>query len=176
MKAIETTWNGHRFRSRTEARWGVFLNALGIAFDYEPETYDLGEDGLYLPDFWLPLVSLRSYPDGLFLEVKGRESEDAERKPSALGKLLGLPVVVVYGPPAEHQEMMDRGSVHEVAPHWDAPLSFYQCPHCLHVKIEFGDSNYMNCRCCGKEWDYLGLTEKIEQAVRLARSQRFGAH
>ena len=27
MKALETTWRGYRFRSRTEARWAVALTA-----------------------------------------------------------------------------------------------------------------------------------------------------
>lgn len=29
LKAIETIWKGYRFRSRTEARWAVFLETLG---------------------------------------------------------------------------------------------------------------------------------------------------
>jgi hypothetical protein len=53
IKAIETVYNGYRFRSRLEARWAVFLDAANIRYLYEPEGFDL--DGLhYLPDFWLP--------------------------------------------------------------------------------------------------------------------------
>lgn len=51
MKAIETRYKGYRFRSRLEARWAVFFDALGIKWEYEPEGYDLGEAGWYLPDF-----------------------------------------------------------------------------------------------------------------------------
>ena len=53
IKAIETVYNGYRFRSRLEARWAVFFDALGIKYDYEPEGFDLGELGWYLPDFYL---------------------------------------------------------------------------------------------------------------------------
>lgn len=54
IKAIETAYNGYRFRSRLEARWAVFFDTLGIEYDYEKEGYSLGELGWYLPDFWLP--------------------------------------------------------------------------------------------------------------------------
>ncbi len=54
IKAIETTYNGHRFRSRLEARWAVFFRTLGVPYEYEPEGFDLGEGIWYLPDFWLP--------------------------------------------------------------------------------------------------------------------------
>lgn len=52
-KAIETEYDGYRFRSRLEARWAVFFNAAGIRYQYEPEGFDV--DGVwYLPDFYLP--------------------------------------------------------------------------------------------------------------------------
>lgn len=50
MKAIETTYTGYRFRSRLEARWAVFFDAMGMKWEYEPEGFNL--DGVYyLPDF-----------------------------------------------------------------------------------------------------------------------------
>lgn len=54
LRAIETRYKGYRFRSRLEAKWAVFFDALGIEWEYEKEGYDLGEAGWYLPDFWLP--------------------------------------------------------------------------------------------------------------------------
>jgi hypothetical protein len=63
MKAIETVYKGYKFRSRLEARWAVFFDALGVEWEYEKEGYDLGDDGLYLPDFYLP------YWD-CFIEIK----------------------------------------------------------------------------------------------------------
>jgi hypothetical protein len=65
VKPIETVYHGYRFRSRLEARWAVFFDALGIEWVYEPEGYDLGELGWYLPDFWLPQL-------GCLAEVKPR--------------------------------------------------------------------------------------------------------
>jgi hypothetical protein len=77
-RAIETHHNGYRFRSRLEARWAVFFDALGIRYEYEKEGFDLEDAGRYLPDFWLPDLSL-------WLEVKGGDpSWDEVRKAQEL--------------------------------------------------------------------------------------------
>lgn len=82
FKPIETIYNGYRFRSRLEARWAVFFDALGIEYEYEPEGFELSfsddERIMYLPDFYLP-------ESGLYAEVKGVKTrgqipkEDAEK-------------------------------------------------------------------------------------------------
>lgn len=53
IKPIETVYKGYRFRSRLEARWAVFFDALELQWQYEPEGYQL-LSRKYLPDFWLP--------------------------------------------------------------------------------------------------------------------------
>ena len=50
VKAIETRYKGYRFRSRLEARWAVFFDALGLSWEYEPEGFET-DAGWYLPDF-----------------------------------------------------------------------------------------------------------------------------
>ncbi len=62
IKAIETRYAGCRFRSRTEARWAVFLDQLGIGWDYEAQGFHTPAGG-YLPDFLLE--------NGRFVEIKG---------------------------------------------------------------------------------------------------------
>jgi hypothetical protein len=57
IRAIETYYNGFRFRSRLEARWSIFFDALGLKFEYELQGYAMGEQ-CYLPDFWLPRLQL----------------------------------------------------------------------------------------------------------------------
>ena len=52
MRAIETTYKGFRFRSRLEAKWAVFFDAMGIPWDYEVEGYEFDGER-YLPDFLL---------------------------------------------------------------------------------------------------------------------------
>lgn len=70
MKAIETRYKGYRFRSRLEARWAVFFDALGIRWQYEVEGFELpitwdpppeytpAQVRRYLPDFYLPQVDM----------------------------------------------------------------------------------------------------------------------
>lgn len=53
IKAIETVYNNYKFRSRLEARYAVFFDALGIEYEYEPEGFDLGNGIKYLPDFYI---------------------------------------------------------------------------------------------------------------------------
>ena len=62
IKAIETEYNGYRFRSRLEARWAVFFDEAGIKYRYEDEGFEVGEMK-YLPDFYLPDI-------GCHVEVK----------------------------------------------------------------------------------------------------------
>lgn len=51
IKPIETIYKGYRFRSRLEARWAVFFDALGVEWEYEPEGFNLPSGRKYLPDF-----------------------------------------------------------------------------------------------------------------------------
>lgn len=53
MKAIETKYKGYRFRSRLEARWAMFFDAIGFPWEYEPEGFELSDGTRYLPDFRL---------------------------------------------------------------------------------------------------------------------------
>lgn len=91
-KAIETRYKGYRFRSRTEARYAVLFDALGIEWEYERQGFDL--DGVwYLPDFWLKTV-------GMWAEVKGDAFTSDER---ALCEALVLatekPCILLAGTP-----------------------------------------------------------------------------
>lgn len=51
IKAIETKYKGYRFRSRLEARWAVFFDAMGWTWGYEVEGFVLPDGTRYLPDF-----------------------------------------------------------------------------------------------------------------------------
>jgi hypothetical protein len=66
IAAIPTSYAGCRFRSRLEARWAVFFDAMGIEWRYEPEGFRIGRRN-YLPDFLLPGT-------GTWIEVKGSRS------------------------------------------------------------------------------------------------------
>lgn len=96
MTPIETRYKGYRFRSRLEARWAVFFDALGLRWEYEPEGFELGGGVRYLPDFKL---------DGLyFAEVKPEARDGCEfdkarllaRQGATVIGLGGLPSTIAY--------------------------------------------------------------------------------
>lgn len=78
--ATETYYKGILFRSRIEARWAVFFDALSIPWLYEPEQYRfdlLNKQVNYLPDFWLP-------NQRIFIEIKGPEPTSEEQTKAML--------------------------------------------------------------------------------------------
>jgi hypothetical protein len=50
---IPTRYKGILFRSRLEARWAVFFDAIGCPWEYEPEWFLMPSGVPYLPDFRL---------------------------------------------------------------------------------------------------------------------------
>jgi len=93
-KAIDTVYNGYKFRSRLEARWAVFFDALDIKYDYEPEGFELSDGIRYLPDFWLPEFDL-------WVEIKpeGEPKDIEKQKAVLLADGTGFPVYIVAGQP-----------------------------------------------------------------------------
>lgn len=83
IKPIETIYKGYRFRSRLEARWAVFFDALDVKWEYEPEGFDLGDAGKYLPDFHLPdhRLWIEVKPDRIESDDFGRIAAFARRAP-----------------------------------------------------------------------------------------------
>lgn len=59
LTPIETKYAGRLFRSRLEARWAVFYDAIRIPWVYKLEGFKFDNGVLYLPDFYLP--SLDAY-------------------------------------------------------------------------------------------------------------------
>ena len=91
IQAIETKYNGYKFRSRLEARWAVFFDKMDIEYTYEPESFmsdykfELkGRKACYLPDFYLPKLNM-------WVEVKGDKNklfDDSARMACILSDLL----------------------------------------------------------------------------------------
>lgn len=92
IQAIETVYNGYRFRSRLEARWAVFFDALGIKYEYEKEGFDLGEAGWYLPDFFIPSANL-------WVEIKGSNPSPEDLTKVAEFSKASQRIVLVTGNP-----------------------------------------------------------------------------
>jgi len=93
IKAIPTRYNGYHFRSRLEARWAVFFDALGIKWEYEPEGYTIGKFINYLPDFYLKDF-------GVFIEIK--PSIESNNKCSDFYTSIGEPIILCGGIPGEN--------------------------------------------------------------------------
>jgi hypothetical protein len=94
-RPIETRYKGYRFRSRLEARWAVFFDALGIEWQYEPEGFEANGER-YLPDFFLPKSQT-------WVEVKGCDAAlqaDASRLATMLDWQSPLPGVMDGADPA----------------------------------------------------------------------------
>jgi hypothetical protein len=73
VKPIETKYKGYRFRSRLEARWAVFFDALHVRYEYEKEGFDLGSGKWFLPDFYL-------VEQDCYLEIKPGNLFEIDRK------------------------------------------------------------------------------------------------
>lgn len=200
MKAIETTYKGYKFRSRTEARWAVFFDSLGLQWEYEPEGFDLGSGVRYLPDFKV------FYPgrEGMgshetywrWFEVKpdlALISPDEWLKLSLFAKhephffiLDGAPSLRTYLPFSWVFGLSEDGVDPPILPHptremiedaksWDRQGAILWCSHerpwwDMQNNVFTGDEN--------DEWarTMLGSDgfDKLNQAVSNARGYRFG--
>lgn len=96
IKPIETSYKGYLFRSRLEARWAVFLDAIGAEWEYEPEGFMLPNGLHYLPDFKVKFTSGRKLIEKneyIWLEVKGQITEIDKEKISLFSK--AEPILIV---------------------------------------------------------------------------------
>jgi len=188
LKAIETTYNGYRFRSRLEARWSVFLDRLNVIHEYEPEGFDLsgvpqqdvplvGKDAWYLPDFWLP--TQRSW-----VEVKPVATTPIENERMArLAVASGLNVINVVGQPWIVAEEYRGGGYDEQESGfiyfggedsgWDNHYLLTACPFCGRVDWCFeGYADRLKCA-CPNERKGVGDFARVQRAYLAARSARF---
>lgn len=136
IKAIETYYDGHRFRSRLEARWYIVFDKLELGPMYEPEGFILPDGTYYLPDFYLP--TLRTW-----VEVKGVMDDTSRKKIEAFASQLpeGQRLWVVHDIPnikersfgldSEGMEMYWRNDA------MDWPYYLCVCPKCGRVGIEY---------------------------------------
>lgn len=99
IKPIQTHYKGYHFRSRLEARWAVFFDAIGWQWEYEPEGFDLGEGDFYLPDFRLICAE-----ENLWVEIKAKAPNELEwRKAWKLAEQSQTRVVFGVGLPEPYE-------------------------------------------------------------------------
>lgn len=178
MKAIETFYNGYRFRSRLEARWAVFFDALGVKYEYEPEGFVLSDGTYYLPDFYLPEFKY-------WVEVKGQLDEESKKKIDLFRNELGaetwlwvlgnIPDEDFFGDGECGDYCVGAEEIFSIGNSigWDAPYLPCVCHTCGKIGIEFDGRSSRICRHDKDDKGYTANDERILNAYRKARTARF---
>lgn len=166
IQAIPTNYAGHRFKSRTEARWAVFFDQMEIRWEYEPEGVVLPV-GWYLPDFWFPEIKM-------WAEVKPEEiADEAWKKAEQLHLVSGYPVMILNGAPwPQWYEVTD----HRKGPEDDDDEEDDVCPWPCHQYFCWGKN--VTWWGFGEEWTDASCTvlspvpqdAEAEEAMRYARA------
>ena len=173
IRPLETQYNGYRFRSRLEARWAVFMDCLDIKYSYEPEGFDLGEGGWYLPDFYL-------FQQEMFLEIKPYRHYDdwpEMKKQMLLNMGTGKMVVMLCGEPGPVEPYSLGNSYNGWIP-GDPSYYWCQCPACGSLGIQFDGRSARNnhkkdCTALTGDKGYNLNSLPLLQAYKEARSSRF---
>ncbi len=175
MSVIQTRYANVYFRSRLEARWAVFFDALDIQWEYEKEGYEFSDGTRYLPDFWLPVQKR-------WIEIKGEiETKDEIGKASLLAVETMRPVHIFWGPipdilndeVPEYSVFLPEECEGEIVAGQDFPYLFGECPECGMFDIQYlGRADRFGCGCCTqKTFSYNSL--HLLAAYQVARSARF---
>ena len=177
IKAIETIYNGYRFRSRLEARWAVFFDAMGIAYEYEKEGYDLGEAGWYLPDFYIPKQDVM-VNSPCWIEIKGQDlNKDDWDKVTFLSDSLQTYVFIGQIPqnPAESENYTESAWGGDHPNSWDCQQWWCKCPSCGRFGIVYcGIVRRLGCACNNTECNLSTYDDpEILRAYKAARQARF---
>ena len=140
IKAIETQYRGYRFRSRLEARWAVFFDALHIKWEYEPEGYEIN-GYKYLPDFHLTEL-------GFWIEIKPTDPDKkAITKIETLEEELKVPCFLFYGQFKLPYDDDYPWAVPAYSGKMDWPYLWCECQDCGAMGIEFdGRSDRLPCK------------------------------
>lgn len=187
IKAIETRYAGCRFRSRLEARWAVFFDALEVAWEYEPEGFEL-PSGRYLPDFLLHGLGGDAWnqdrPGDCWFEVKPdvvKLEDGADRVWCELAEGTGRPLIVAHGMPRPDGDLIygsanGNGWMELYGPYWDNFRAFCFCSGCGQLGITFEARTDRICIPCPRKspsWPRWPDHPRIIAAYAKARSARF---
>jgi hypothetical protein len=183
IPAKETTYAGRKFRSRTEARWAMFWDQLGIDWDWEPQGFTTADGRPYLPDFvvfpalgrlWVEVKgSWESDPDGI-AKFRTFAAERPQPSGSRAALLVGNPTLdgkflVVGGD--DDQDDPAKGGWEDDTQQWRPCGSGYHFdltyPGLFRAK--FAEDG------CADDFGGPG-EERLRKAVEAALSARFGTH
>lgn len=177
---IPCVYKGVVYRSRTEGKWAVLFDELGLLFDPEPQGYDSYWGTSYLPDF---LVHAGCGP--LWVEVKPTMDADlpgvqrwrnfaAERPDPAKSR-----AVLLIGAPKIYNETIVIGGDEDADDPGDGPweddLQIWRpCPSGRHFDLCYPGRTFAKFPKDGCEDKFGGLgEEKFADAVQAASSFQF---
>lgn len=143
IEAIETRYKGYRFRSRLEARWAVFFDAMGCDWSYETEGFLLPNGERYLPDF-----IVRTPDFNMLYEVKPKNKKSDSKFSNfcyylhssdeiCLDRISSFAAVLLSGDPVDYYKLDEEKDA----------LGF--CIGC--GTVEGGSSEFMS-GACDLEW------------------------
>lgn len=168
IAVLPSVYLGITFRSRTEARWAVLFQELGLEWNYEPEGHGLSGRG-YLPDFYLPQLRL-------YVEVKPDETDGSERSVFAeLIRETGKRGVIAYGPPSPGRRNLLYFPQNPEDP--EARYALLEDRRDAEIYWLGSDSHWFAIGGPGKETDHDRLpitTDRLSKAFAAAAAERFG--
>jgi len=151
IQAKPTAYNGYLFRSKLEAKWAVFFDALRISYVYEPEAFVCGDGSQYTPDFYLPNSYLRCKEGkGVYLEIKplGWERDGAYiwRIQTAFNDKAFA--VLLVGDPFDVVSETDTERNEQLSPDWDHCMTIFHFECCNALKFDYSDGSNRVCPIC----------------------------
>jgi len=177
---IACVYKGVVYRSRTEGKWAVWFDHLGLEFDPEVQGFDSRWGTSYLPDFlvhaacgplWVEVKpTMEADPDGI-----ARWRNFAAQRPEP-GKSRAL---LVIGAPKVSNDLIVIGGDEEAADPGDGPWEddgqiWRPCPSGEHIDVGFPGRWLSKFPKDGCEDKFGGLgVERIEDAVETATSYQF---
>lgn len=136
---VQTHYRGVTYRSRTEARWARFFDALSVTATYEPESFSI-DGAWYLPDFFVLSWNL-------YVEVKpdGAPTPFERERCARLSGMIERPVLLVCGAPVERKGILFKlgveicreaffvqcwrcGMLTIASPQWEGPGTVLSAP------------------------------------------------
>lgn len=169
MRSLPAVYAGFAFRSRAEARWKIFYEALDEPAIYEPTAIDLGAFA-YQPDYWLSLFRA-------WVEIKGEMISDEAgmlmtEKCRQLAMQSGRPAILCFSDPYDAKcAIFIRDRLYTDA-YWTA------CPFCGRLSIAIRSVQW-----CPEAKNHKGILtpsdlsrakRRVYDAALKARSHRFG--
>jgi hypothetical protein len=171
-------YGGHNFRSRTEAKWAIFWDELGVKWEYEPQGF-VTDGSAYLPDF-----TVFAAGGTLWAEIKPDWTADPEGiakfRTFAAKRPQPSRAVLLTGPPSlEVDYLVIGGDDTQDDPHkgaWEDDTQRWRpCPAGHHFDLAYPGqfrAKFAEDDCAD---DFGGNgEERLRKAVNAALSYRFG--